>query len=58
MEDGEHKACDGDHPTVKVSTLTVRNMSGTGTYIPSNSRNSFSFLIKGLPQPPAISGIR
>lgn len=52
---GESQAGQGDHPEKREFIFFKK--SRCSTYIPSSTKNSFSFRISGLPQPPAISGI-
>lgn len=58
MEDGHGQTGQSNHPndtSDKIFQSFETNQEAT--YIPSKTRNSFSFCISGLPQPPAISGI-
>jgi hypothetical protein len=55
VDEGEGCAGQGNHP--KLLAYATQSGNQMSTYIPSKTRNSFSFCISGLPQPPAISGI-
>lgn len=57
VEHGEADACDTNHPVIVSGVKDGREVVDL-TYIPSSSKNSVSLRIKGLPQPPAISGKR
>lgn len=56
IKDGKAEDGDGNHP-VHISGDYIGTARASCTNIPSSTRNSFSFCISGLPQPPAISGI-
>lgn len=43
---------------IHVSKIAFSQVVFDATYIPSRTKNSFSFCINGFPQPPTISGIR
>lgn len=58
MEDGHGQTGQSNHPNDTSDMISQSfEMNQETTYIPSKTRNSFSFCISGLPQPPAISGI-
>lgn len=58
MEDGKGQTGQSNHPNQRSDKIPNSFESNQETtYIPSKTRNSFSFCISGFPQPPAISGI-
>lgn len=54
MSDAHENAGDGDH--ARESQHRVNRINVGCTHAPSRIKNSFSFCISSLPQPPAISG--